>query len=203
MPSHPHPCNFRLARRFDRGWGEIAFEYRWDSTSGYKDADGLANPDLAHCFLYELTRYEVREGTEREGFFFPPDPPFVRWKFRNPTDGRTEPVGLERFAATQGWAWDRHKLPGRLILPAHSAAVYRILSRQEYRFHCELCGEDAVVPGSDAGPHAIVRTFDLSGTAESGSIWRYEIVKHGICAWMEWAAEGYVADSASLGFGPW
>jgi len=75
--------------------------------------------------------------------------------------------------------------------------------RPQYRFHRELCGEDAVVPGSDAGPHAIVRAFDLSRTAASGSLWRYEIVKHGICAWMDWAAEGYVADSAGLGFSPW
>lgn len=203
MPPHLHPCNFRLTRHFDRGWGEIAFEYHWDSTGGHQGADGLENTGLAYCFLYELTRYEACEGTEREGFFFPPDPPFLQWKFRNPTDGRTGPVGMERFAAAQGWAWDRHKLSGRLALPENSAVVYRINSRQEYRFHCELCGEDTVVPGPDAGPHTIMRTFALNRTAESGCIWRYEIVKHGICAWMDWGAEGYVTDSAGLGFGPW
>ncbi len=204
--AHPHPCRFRRVRHVDRGWGEIAFEYRWDSTSGSKDAITLENPDLGHCFLYEWTCYDVTGGTEAEGFFFPPDPPFAQWKFRNPTDGRTGPVGGEHFPATQGWAWDRHKLPGRLLLPKETADSYTIRSIQAYRFHCELCGEDAIVPGADAGPHPIVRAFAPQAEAPFASgprVWRYSLIKHDICAWMDWDLAGYVADSAGLGFGPW
>lgn len=103
MPAaHLHPCNFHLHRYLDRGWGEIAFEYRWDSTSGEKEPASGQTPDLAHCHLYELTHYSGSGGRSVEGWFYPPDPPFVGWKFRDPTDGRNGPVGLECFPASQG-----------------------------------------------------------------------------------------------------
>jgi hypothetical protein len=207
---HPHPCNFRRNRHVDRGWGEIAFEYAWDSSSGCKEETTRENSDLGHCYLYERTDYAVEEGTESEGFFIPLDPPFVQWRFRNPTDGRTGPVGLECFAATQGWAWDRHKLPGKLAVPPQATSAYTILAVQQYRFHCELCGADEVVHGPDAGPHTILRTFapkppdiqNVSSALRGGCIWRYAITKHGVCAWMDWDPQGYVADSIGLRFGP-
>lgn len=202
--SHPHPCNFRLHRHQDRGWGELAFEYRWDSTSGCKAEDGLGNPDLEHCYLYEMTCYEGNMGRFEDGFYRPCEPPFLAWRFREPTDGRTGPVGYERFVATQGWAWDRHKLGGRLIVP-DEAGIFTITAIQQYRFHCERCGADLPVPGSHAGPHALVRRFSLrEGVRMEGNlpVWRYELSKHGLSAWMDINMQGYVADSAAIGFGP-
>jgi hypothetical protein len=68
MLDHPHPRNFRLARHFDRGWGEIAFKYRWDSDSGLKSDAGCDELDLGHCFLYEVTTYAGNAGSYREGW---------------------------------------------------------------------------------------------------------------------------------------
>ena len=199
---HPHPCNFRLHRRLDRGWGEMAFEYRWDSTSGLKAEDELSAPDLAHCSLYEMTRYAATNtgnvGAWRDGYFYPPDPPFPDWKFRDPTDGRSGPVGLECFPASQGWAWDRHTRRGRLVIPPERGE-YAIRAVQSYRFQCAICGLDAPVPGPDAGPHELRRIF---APAEKRGVWRYTFGKHWYLAWMEIDAAGYVADSAAIGFGP-
>src|SRR5262249_20414274 len=158
----------------------------WDSASGVKAEDSLGNPDLSHCYLYEMTRYESKDGALTGGFFVPCNPPFENWKFREPTDGRTGPVGYERFVATQGWAWDRHKLGGRLIVPKR-AGDFIILGTQEYRFTCERCGVDLQVPGSDAGPHRLLRRFapraeDWSEgeDATEACVWRYVLSKHGI-----------------------
>jgi hypothetical protein len=204
---HAHPCNFRLGRHQDRGWGELAVEYRWDSTSGLKAEDSMGNPDLSHCFLYELTHYEINNGTLTEGCFLPCCPPFENWRFRHPTDGRTGPVGYECFAATQGWAWDRHKLGGRLLLP-DTPSVTTITATQEYRFTCKRCGLDQRVPGPDAGPHHLLRKFAPREERERSSVitspvWRYSLSKHSLTAWMEIDTNGYVADSAGIGFGPW
>ena len=195
---HPHPCNFRLHRKLDRGWGEMAFEYRWDSTSGRGAGDGGDVPDLAHCRLYEMATYTANVGTWRDGYFLPPDPPFPDWQFRDPTDGRTGPVGMECFPASQGWAWDRHTRRGRLVIPEESGA-YAIRAVQSYRFQCAICGADDLVPGPGAGPHELQRIF--APVSDSG-VWRYAFQKHGHTAWMEIDAAGYVADSAGIGFGP-
>src|SRR5437879_1667535 len=105
MRSHPHPSNFRICRFLDRGWGEIAFQYRWDSTGGsHRGTDGTL-PDLDHCSVNEFTVYcagDLRagartDGSPEPGWFQPPDPPFSGWRFRNPTDGRYCDVGLESF----------------------------------------------------------------------------------------------------------
>lgn len=201
--SHFHPCNFRCHRFYDQGWGEAAFEYRWDSTSGVKAEDGVGNPDLHHCFLYELTTYEENEGFYHGGFLHPPSPPFINWQFRDPTDGRSGPVGQECFVATQGWAWDRHKLGGRLLIPQERNS-YSIAATQQYRFHCALCGIDTVLSGSDAGPHRIVRTFAFHSEGEDEALqtWRYSLHKHRHTVWMDVNPQGYVADSAGIGFGP-
>ena len=196
IPIHPHPCRFRLHRQRDRGWGEMAFEYRWDSTSGSKADDGLGNFDLAHCALYEFTTYAGNRGTWREGFFLPPDPPFPGWRFRDPTDGRSGPVGAECFLASQGWAWDRHKLGGKFAFPNEPAA-FTIQAVQTYRFHCAVCGADEIL----LGPHTLTRTF-APQRQENTTVWRYAFEKHGLIGWMDWSAAGYVADSAGIGFGP-
>jgi hypothetical protein len=198
-----HPCNFRLHRFRDRGWGEAAFEYRWDSTSGIKADDGTGCPDLEHCVLYELTTYGDNEGNYRDGIFRPPDPPFADWKFRDPTDGRTAPVGHECFPATQGWAWDRHKLGGRLMIPPEFKA-YSITAIQRYCFHCDLCGMEATPSGKNAGPHRITRTFAVQRECiiPVFPTWRYFLRKHGHEVWMDINHQGYVADSAGIGFGP-
>lgn len=197
-PDHPHPCNFRLRRSFDRGWGEAAFEYQWDSTSGVKAAEDAQNPDLTLCYLYEWTTYAQNEGRWEGGYFYPSDPPFVGWRFRDPTDGRTAPVGLECFPASQGWAWDRHKLGGMLVLP-DAPGLFTVQAVQEYRFKCEVCGYDAIVPGPDSGPHTIIRSFEVAG----GGLWRYALAKHGRRFWMDLDEQGYRDDSAHIGFGPW
>jgi hypothetical protein len=197
---HPHPCRFRLHRVLDRGWGEIACEYRWDSSSGIESMDDAGLPDLEHCFLYEFTTYEPVPS----GWFIPPNPPFLGWRFRDPTDGRRGPVGLERFSAAQGWAWDRHKFAGPLTL-SHAAGLWSIQAQQRYCFHCEICGCEGDVDGPASGPHSIVRTFQsITTPAEQGAPlrYRYEITKHNQTAWMEIDRSGYVADSARLGFGP-
>lgn len=201
VPVHAHPSNFRVHRVLDRGWGELAFEYRWDSTGGLPEESGCL-PDLSDCFLYEITTYAENEGERRDGYLFPPDPPFVEWKFRDPTDGRSAPVGLERFSAAQGWAWDRHKLAGALILPP-CQRLYTIEAVQQYRFHCEICCMDAPVPGLHSGPHSILRTF-APRTIHTGAtcIWRYSIQKHGKTAWLEMDENGCRGDSAEIGFGP-
>lgn len=199
--STPHPCNFRLHRTLDRGWGEIAFEYRWDSTSGEADAGSAAKPDLAHCHLYEWARYSGAGGHTADGWFHPADPPFPGWMFRDPMDGRTAPVGLECFPASQGWAWDRHKIGGRLVIPPPGPREYLITATQTYRFFCDRCGVDEVLPGSHSGPHSIRRAFRRK--EDAGEVWRYSITKHDQCAWMELGPGGFIADSLGLEYGPW
>jgi hypothetical protein len=203
--SHPHPCNFSLHRCLDRGWGEIAFEYRWDSTTGVKDTASRRNPDLAHCHLYEFTRYSGPLGRHEDGWFYPADPPFIGWRFRDPTDGRSGPVGMECFPASQGWAWDRHKIGGPIIIPESDPEEFLIVATQSYRFFCDRCGIDEVVPGPHAGPHEIVRTLrrvELTGLSD-GDVWRYSITKHGQSAWMDLGPQGFVGDSAGLDYGPY
>src|SRR5262249_37182357 len=122
--------------------------------------------------------------------------------FRDPTDGRSGPVGLECFPASQGWAWDRHKLAGALVIPPTVGDEYTIVATQTYRYFCARCEIDAAVPGPDAGPHRIVRTFRPK-SGPDGRIWRYTIRKHGLDAWMDLSLHGFVADSAGLGYGPY
>ncbi len=205
--SHPHPCNFRILRYLDRGWGEIAFEYEWDSSStSVRDYGGLV-PGLDHCSVYEFTTYRPGlgdEGDETEpGWFVAPDPPFAGWRFRDPTDGRFCHVGLESFSAAQGHGWDRHKLAGSLVLPKEPGR-WTVTAIQWYRFRCSLCGCDADLDGPHAGPHSIVRsvTMQAAGREASRALCRYEIDKHGRTAWMEMDETGYIADSAHIGFGP-
>ena len=112
-------------------------------------------------------------------------------------------MGLERFAATQGWAWDRHKLGGKLVLPPAGSETYTILAVQSYWFYCEECGCEEVVSGSQGGPHSLLRTFSWQGGSWEGKCWRYRFEKHGINAWMDINRDGYVADSAGIGFSPW
>jgi hypothetical protein len=131
----------------------------------------------------------------------PPDPPFAGWQLRDPTDGRTGPVGLECFPASQGWAWDRHKLAGALVIPSCGPGEYLIVATQSYRYFCDRCGVDETVPGPDAGPHQIVRAFRPAEGTEA-DVWRYSITKHGLAAWMGLRARGFVADSAGLNDGP-
>lgn len=206
---HPHPVDFRLTRILDRGWGEMAFEYQWNSTSGLKGEDRLTNPDLDSCMLYEMTSYAGNEGTYQDGYFLPPSPPFMGWRFREPTDGRNAPVALGCFAASQGWAWDRHKLGGALSIPdsniACNSAIYSIQAVQEYRFHCEICDMDAIVPGKSSGPHSIMRVFaekDNLFIRRAEQVWRYQLEKHQSIATMDIDIKGYVDDSAHIGFGP-
>ena len=221
---HPHPCNFRLHRKFDRGWGELAFEYRWDSTSGVKTEDGIGNPDIAHCLLFELTSYAGNVGTW-EGGSYAPNHPFLDWRFRDPTDGRNAEVGMESFPADQGWAWDRHKLGGRLLTDEPRAVPHPIIAIQTYYFHCELCGVTSVAPGNHSGPHPILRVYgpctspaQLIPATKSQSqspglsplhsrlsahAWRYLCQKHGYSAWMDIDSGGFLQDSAGLDFGPW
>ena len=206
----------------------MAFEYRWNSTSNYagdnsanvtSNINAVGDLDLEHCFLYELTTYADNKGTYRNGYFTPPNPPFAEWWFRDPTDGRTAPVALGYFAASQGWAWDRHKRHGKLIIPDVSVTPvepsYTIIATQQYRFHCERCGTDAIVSGSASGPHAIVRTFaPLNANLPANplfdwllrakdTIWRYTFQKQGHQATLDLnALGGYVDDSAHLGYGP-
>jgi hypothetical protein len=198
---HAHPCDFRLQRHLDRGWGEIAFEYRWGSSSGDADGSGGGVAELAHCHLYEVTHYSGNPGRYADGWFFPMDPPFAGWKFRDPTDGRTGPVGLECFPATQGWAWDRHKIGERLVIPATGPDEHVIVAVQTYRFFCDLCGVDEILPGPHAGPHAIRRVFRRN--EEAGEVWRYSITKHDTCAWMDLGPDGFITDSLGLDYGPW
>lgn len=207
----------------------MAFEYRWDSTlqsasnvSAESAVDKNASDplDLEYCFLYEYTTYDGNQGTYQNDYFSPSNPPFVEWRFRNPTDGRTAPVALGYFAASQGWAWDRHKLGGKLFIPDDSTPrpeiSYAFVALQQYRFHCQRCGMDAPVPGATSGPHAITRTFaPLSHTLppiptsnwmirdKDTVVWRYTLQKHGHTATYDINAWGdYVDDSAHLGFGP-
>ena len=197
---HAHPSSFRLERTLDPGWGEFACVYVWENG----DPAEATPPDSERCFLYEVTLYSCDGAEHESGYLLPPDPPFVGWRLRNPTDGRTGPVGLERFAASVGRAWDPHKLPGP-IAPPHSPGCWSIRAIQEYRLHCEICGFEGRVTGPDAGPHEIVRTLRStsgSGGGGSGLLWRYEITKHGRTAWMEFDGSGYLADSARIGFGP-
>ncbi len=136
----------------------------------------------------------------------PHNPPFVDWQFRDPTNGRTGRVGYERFSAAQGWAWDRHKLGGRLTAPKIQRAV-SIIAVQRYYFYCERCGVDLQSPGPDAGPHSLVRVLtpktEAGAQADNANLWRYSFRKYGVEAWMDINCRGYVADSAGIGFGPW
>jgi hypothetical protein len=203
MPTpHPHPCNFRLHRHLDRGWGEIAFEYRWDSTPEGEAPAAEGGLDLAHCHLYERTHYSGNRGQYADGWYYPEDPPFIGWKFRDPTDGRTGPVGLECFPASAGWAWDRHKIGGRIVVPTSDPEEHLILAMQTYRFYCDLCGMDEIVPGPDAGPHPILRSFRREEAGGPGGVWRYTITKHDRRAWMDLGPRGFIVDSAGLDYGP-
>ncbi len=209
----------------------MAFEYRWNSTSALSHNSSDDALDLNHCFLYELTTYAGNVGTYQGGYFVAPNPPFAEWWFRDPTDGRTAPVALGCFDASAGWAWDRHKMGGKFVMPDQSPdgpalspkPPYTIVATQQYRFYCERCGMDALVPGSHCGPHAITRTFaPLSNNLNSNNLndvpatfqkdfllrsyytlWRYTLQKHGHQAFLDLNALGsYVDDSTHLGYGP-
>lgn len=192
MSDHAHPCNFRLSRWIDRGWGELACEYRWNSTRNPQACDSY--PELERCFLFEVTTYHSEEGTQEGEWLTFDAPPFAGWAFRNPTDGRRCIAGQERFSASAGSAWDRHKLAGRLRLPEREAR-YCIRARQRYAFHCELCG--AIETLLEAPP--ILRTFER----REGGIWRYRLEKGEARVWMDVSAEGYANDSAGIGISPW
>lgn len=196
---HAHPRGFHLVRHIDRGWGEIGFEYRWESSDGSAPDQAGELTSLESCVLYEVTTYAGNDGTFEDGWFIPPDPPFAGWRFRDPTDGRTAEVGMECFVATHGQAWDRHKIGGRLLPPAEEA-VFTCTAVQSYRFYCDACGADEVIPGPRGGPHEIVRA--CAPSPEYGC-WRYTIEKHGFSAWMDVDEAGFVADSLGLDFGPW
>lgn len=198
-PRHAHPCNFSLVRHIDRGWGELAFEYWWEASDGSSPDEAGELTSLSHCLLYEVTTYAGNVGKYVEGWFVPPEPPFAGWKFRDPTDGRTAEVGMECFVATHGDAWDRHKVGGRLLPPVEPAA-FTISAIQTYRYYCDECGRDEIIPGPRGGPHEIVRTFAPSPTE---GLWRYTVTKHGFEAWMDVDEAGFVTDSLGLDFGPW
>ena len=202
IPPHAHPTDFRLERTLDTGWGELACVYVWEN-GGEAAAD---SPDSDRCFLYEVTAYSCDTASSDSPWLAPPDPPFVGWRLRNPTDGRSGPVGLERFSASLGRAWDRHKLPGALAPPT-SPGCWAIRATQEYRMHCEICGYEGAVHGTGTGPHEIVRTLrSVGGYIELDGAsclqWRYEITKHDRTAWIEFDGNGYLADSKRIGFGP-
>ncbi len=193
----PHPCNFRPVQWRDNGWGDMAFCYSWDATVG--DCAGLER-----CVLFEVTRYAGSGGRDLDGWYYPPDPPFVGWRFRNPTDGRTAPVGMECFSASIGRAWDRHKRVGRLVVPVDTATGFFISAHQEYWFRCELCGGEERL----CTPHPIERRFVplglKDGLQDKGlAVWRYSLKKHGFEAYLDMTSNGYVGDSANIGFGPW
>jgi DNA-binding transcriptional MerR regulator len=196
---HAHPRNFALARHIDRGWGELAFEYWWEASDGSSPGDSGELDSLSHCVLYEVTGYAGNEGAYTDGWYIPPEPPFAGWRFRDPTDGRTAEVGMECFVATHGRAWDRHKIGGRLLPPVEPA-TFSFKAVQTYRFYCDECGLDEVIPGPRGGPHEIVRTFAPSPTH---GLWRYTVSKHDFSAWMDVDEAGFVADSLGLEFGPW
>jgi hypothetical protein len=182
------------------GWGEMSFAYCWDSTSGLSGEAGYSLPDLEHCVLFEVTAYSGNVGHYENGWYFPPNPPFSGWKFRDPTDGRTAPVGMECFPASNARAWDRHKRAGRLLVPADSSETFVIRAEQTYWFHCEICGVEEPL----CSPHLIERRFEPQTDILSGeTVWRYSLRKHNAEAWLDINREGYVADSAGLGFGPW
>lgn len=170
----------------------MAAEYRWSSTTGERGEDGSL-PQLAHCFIFEMTEY-AGTGKTRDGYFLAAPTMLDSWRLRNPTDGRSGPVGLERFSAASGWAWDRHKIPGSICMPPENIDC-EIVAVQKYRYHCEACGvEDDLL-----GPIRIVRR--VIGP-DSAGVWRYTLSKHGRSVWLEFDAEGYVGDSAGIGFGP-
>lgn len=203
--SHPHPCRFRMHGYRDRGWGELAFEYRWEPTQKNQADEKPGIEELTYCYIYEVTEYGENEGRFIKGWFYPPAPPFIAWQFRHPTDGRTAPVGMEYFPATQGWAWDRHKLGGKLAIPPKELRTYTIRAVQQYWFYCELCNQDFPL----SKPQEILRSFaticsdvSLNPTDSPDMIWRYSLTKHDVTAWMEINRNGYVADSANIGFGP-
>ncbi len=182
---HAHPCDFRLSRWIDRGWGEVACEYRWRSTLNPQACDSY--PEMERCFLFEVTTYYSEEGVQAQEWLRFDAPPFTGWAFRNPTDGRQCIVGQERFSASTGWAWDRHKLGGRLPIPEREAR-YAIRAEQCYAFHCELCGATENLMEAPA----ILRTFEPLG----GGVWRYRLEKGAANVWMDVSAEGYVINRA-------
>lgn len=196
---HAHPSNYSLVRHIDRGWGELAFEYWWEASDGSPPNEAGELASLSQCLLYEVTTYAGNAGQYVDGWYIPPEPPFAGWKFRDPTDGRTAEVGMECFVATHGDAWDRHKVGGRLLPPVEADA-FTITAVQTFRYYCDECGRDEVIPGPRGGPHEIVRTFVPSPTT---GLWRYTITKHGFEAWMDVDEAGFVTDSLGLDFGPW
>ncbi|HLK61594.1 MAG TPA: hypothetical protein VKU00_33915, partial [Chthonomonadaceae bacterium] len=127
-------------------------------------------------------------------------PPFLRWVFRDPTDGRTASVGMECFPASNARAWDRHKRAGRLLVPTESIGSFVIQAEQVYWYHCQLCGrEEPLCP-----PQRIERRFEPVSQTEDGEVvWRYTLKKHDNQAFLDITRHGYVADSANIGFGPW
>ena len=189
---HAHPCDFHLHRWIDRGWGEIACEYRWHSTATC--APGSSYPELEHCLLFEYTTYHAELGRQTDLWLQFDTAPFTNWKFRNPTDGRNLIVGKECFPATQGWAWDRHKIGGKFEIPTQHN-VYEIVAKQSYLSYCQLCeAEQPLLENIE-----IRRTF---APLEDG-IWRYTIEKQKKIAWMDVSVKGYVTDSAGIGISPW
>jgi len=141
-------------------------------------------------------------------------PPFVGWMFRNSTDGRTATDGVGTINLTAGAANDRHKfLPGwklQPILILNPYEMWTITATQQFRFYCNVCGTDAIVPGTHSGPHTIVRRFFPKPNSpyqpcnNRDREWRFTTTKHGITAWMDLSYNGYLGDSVgSVVSPPW
>lgn len=171
---HTHPCNFHLSsygansRQLPKG--QIQFWYDWDSTSGVKGPDGVSNPDLGHCTIYEIVSYVGNAGSYLPGVYYPPDPPFASWVFNNPTN-TSQP-------ATAGRLLDTHVNPGtgNFNVPLYyTYSTWTITGNQQMRYHCSICGADELVPGSET-QNTITRRFEWmsmcfasSGTASGNS----------------------------------
>lgn len=53
-----HPTRLRMVTARDVGWGDMAFCYEWDSTSGNREEKGI--PDL-EASVTEIWRYSLQK----------------------------------------------------------------------------------------------------------------------------------------------
>lgn len=217
---HPHPCNWHRDPDFleDATYGTLKFQYQWDSTSGVKGTDGITNPDLQNCYIYEFVTY-TGDGSDVNGYFIPTNPPYNGWWFRSPTDSRIPPGTPAQ--ADWGKAQDTHKW-GAAMYPFSAFNVplinvmwiegggfipigdtdpeWRIEAVQTYRFHCNVCNADMIMPGPDGGTHTIERLYKAVTPFlfcdQDSRVWRYSTKKHGVEAWLDMNRNGFIADSA-------
>ncbi len=220
---HAHPYGFEWAGT-PPGPGDPPTRGSWTgrvglliARYGWKSTDG--NLEHLNGFVYEYITYSgdgVNE-THADGknYFVPVDPPFFA-QYRNPLDGFVDggSGSTRHVALSEGRLRDEHLVPGLhipmplVVDPDHWDHAEHDFTRsytgiQQYRFFCEECGANELMPGPDQGDQTIVRTFQPAAPWQACNHydrrWRYTCRKFGttynVSSWLTLNWHGIIGDS--------